>query len=58
MGLSHGCGPAVAKQEGISPIQSAVERGVTVLQQFLLRDRRTEETVDWMEKVSDEQYER
>jgi len=29
MGLSHGYGPAVAKQDGISLIRSAVERGVT-----------------------------
>ena len=29
MGLSHGYGPAVARQEGISLIRSAVERGVT-----------------------------
>jgi aryl-alcohol dehydrogenase-like predicted oxidoreductase len=29
MGLSHGYGPAVEKQEGISLIRSAVERGVT-----------------------------
>jgi aryl-alcohol dehydrogenase-like predicted oxidoreductase len=29
MGLSHGYGPAVAKQEGIALIRSAVERGVT-----------------------------
>ena len=29
MGLSHGYGPAVDKQEGISLIRAAVERGVT-----------------------------
>jgi aryl-alcohol dehydrogenase-like predicted oxidoreductase len=29
MGLSHGYGPAVGKQEGISLIRAAVERGVT-----------------------------
>src|SRR5438874_6986054 len=29
MGLSHGFGPAVQKQEGISLIRAAVERGVT-----------------------------
>src|SRR5271165_1003002 len=29
MGLSHGYGPAVDKQDGISLIRSAVERGVT-----------------------------
>jgi aryl-alcohol dehydrogenase-like predicted oxidoreductase len=29
MGLSFGFGPAVAKQEGISLIRDAVERGVT-----------------------------
>ena len=29
MGLSHGYGPAVAKNEGISLIRAAVERGVT-----------------------------
>ncbi len=29
MGLSYGNGPAVDKQEGISLIRSAVERGVT-----------------------------
>src|SRR5215469_12771922 len=29
MGLSHGYGPAVDKQAGISLIRSAVERGVT-----------------------------
>ena len=29
MGLSHGCGPAVDKQQGISLIRAAVERGVT-----------------------------
>ena len=29
MGLSHGYGPAVDKQQGISLIRSAVERGVT-----------------------------
>ena len=29
MGLSHGYGPAVAMQDGISLIRSAVERGAT-----------------------------
>src|SRR5271157_5678521 len=29
MGLSHGYGPAVDKQQGISLIRAAVERGVT-----------------------------
>ena len=41
MGMSFGYGPAIHKQEGISLIRAAVERGVTFLKRRL-QDQRIE----------------
>lgn len=57
MGLSFGYGPAVDKEQGISLIRAAVERGITFFDTAEAYGPRLDgRAVDWLEHVTEDQY--